>query len=209
MYFSKLSILLAFAATILASALPNPYTAPFLIVRDEPIEVNVTFPTTDASSFSTQAFGGGVEGTLQLQWIDRNSIRSRYSVKDTKGDSHSVYMVTRLFNGGNDVLRCQNGLGNGRTQVCDWKRYDRSQRIKSVRPKCQQYVLGSSREWSQWWSYQVTGGGQASTCLAVGNLWFGKSVSCTTADAVRSKEESADQGRHLEVRRELEGPVGF
>jgi hypothetical protein len=123
----------ALAATTFATAIPNPAAFSDVVIRETPLGVNYTFSPSELSTLSTQLTG--VSGTLHLNFISGNTIESWYSVTDTKGDSHPVYMTTVVYNGGDDVLRCDNKLGHGRTQVCNWRSYHRSARISYIAPK--------------------------------------------------------------------------
>jgi hypothetical protein len=133
MKLTTFTTVLALMATAFATAIPNPITSSNLVIRKTPLGVNYTFSPSGLSTLSTQLTG--VSGTLQLNFINRNTIESWYSVTDTKGDSHPVYMTTVVYDGGNDELRCDNKLGHDHTQVCDWRSYHRSARISYIVPK--------------------------------------------------------------------------
>ncbi|KAL5429728.1 hypothetical protein PMIN04_000109 [Paraphaeosphaeria minitans] len=124
---TTLTTSLAFAATTFATTIPAPAA-----LRDIP-DVTYTVPTTELSTLSTQLTG--VSGTLQLIFINGNTIKSWYSVTDTKGNTHPVYMVTVVYDDEHDVLRCGNKLGHDRTQICGRKEYHRTRRISYIAPK--------------------------------------------------------------------------
>lgn len=52
-------------------------------------------------------------------------------------------MVTVLYDGEDNVLRCDNKLGHDKTQVCGWREYHRSKRISYIAAKwCVNVQLG-------------------------------------------------------------------
>ncbi|KAJ4290492.1 hypothetical protein N0V90_010709 [Kalmusia sp. IMI 367209] len=143
MQFSIIATLLAVAVTTSATAIPNPDAISSLAARDGPAEGNATFPSSEFTTFSAQ-FGGGVEGTLYWRFTNANTFQAKNVVKDTKGDSHSVFMTTVVYDGGDNVLRCQNGKGVGHTVTCDYRSYHRTKKIVAIAPKwCVDIQLGS------------------------------------------------------------------
>ncbi|KAK7191970.1 hypothetical protein DPSP01_003843 [Paraphaeosphaeria sporulosa] len=129
---STISSILTLAVTTFATAIPAPAAHSDITLRDTP-DITYTIPSTELSALSTQLIG--VSGTLQLNFVNGNTIKSWYSVTDTKGDSHSVYMTTVVYDGKDDVLRCNNKLGHDHTQVCGWREYHRNKRISYIAPK--------------------------------------------------------------------------
>ncbi|KAF2438539.1 hypothetical protein P171DRAFT_437001 [Karstenula rhodostoma CBS 690.94] len=140
MKFPTLSTILALAATTFATAISNPAPLSDLALRDAPPDIIYTIPTAELSTLNTQPTG--ISGTLRLNFINSNTIESWYSVTDTEDDSHPAYMTTVVYDGGDDVLRCDNKLGHDHTNVCNWQRYYRSRRISHVAPKWCVHIQG-------------------------------------------------------------------
>ncbi|KAF2251738.1 hypothetical protein BU26DRAFT_516501 [Trematosphaeria pertusa] len=139
MRFLTISSLLALAATATAIALPlDAAEAPL----NGTIEVSVDLPS---SLMAKRALGAS--GTLTYRWISRTKFGASYRLKDTKADSHPVYIETTVYDI-NDrakyVLRCNNNNGAGNEIICPEKTYTHGSTVVGIAPHvCVNVQLGS------------------------------------------------------------------